>query len=419
MLEKLRHHDEECRAALSREAKVQETLRHRDEEYQAALSREAKVQETLRHRDEEHQAALSREAKVQERVRHHDEEYQAVLSAASQNEVLQRELAVLRRLVVGTLEFTRATSEEDLLLAYSIDSPEPGSSTTEEEIEVHGWVLGRTSPVVAVELIFPDGVFKRVSVEIERPDIAATNPQIPWAKTSGFRAIVSALEMARASQVELRAVLSDTSSILLGLIRAIPRDRVEAQQDSKRLAAAEAKISELCQGLEEASAREAEWRQKLLRQDQEYQDALTKVSQIESLRRELDTLRQVAIGTLQVSLSTQDGGSLLEGFSIDAPDSRNQVRADELELNGWIVGRTCPAVAVELIGAAGTLKRVPVQIQRPDIAAEHPQVPWAETSGFRTTISALEMAQATRVELRDPTGWQQCPPWDDSCRLRG
>ena len=86
------------------------------------------------------------------------------------------------------------------------------------------------------------------------------------------------------------------------------------------------KISELCQGLEEASAREAEWRQKLLRQDQEYQDALTKVSQIESLRRELDTLRQVAIGTLQVSLSTQDGGSLLEGFSIDAPDSRNQVR---------------------------------------------------------------------------------------------
>ncbi len=348
-----------------------------------------------------------------------DEEYQAALTAASQNEALQRELAAFRRFAVGTLEVCLATPEGDRLEAFAIDSPTSASQVTAEEIVVNGWVVGRQSAVVAVELLGPTAILKRVPVQIERPDIAAERPQVPWAETSGFRTTISALEMAEASRVELRAILQDGSSVPLGMVRAVRAEGAEVRQGDDLLAAAEAKISELCQGLEEASAREAEWRQKLLRQDQEYQDALTKVSQIESLRRELDTLRQVAIGTLQVSLSTQDGGSLLEGFSIDAPDSRNQVRADELELNGWIVGRTCPAVAVELIGAAGTLKRVPVQIQRPDIAAEHPQVPWAETSGFRTTISALEMAQATRVELRDPTGWQQCPPWDDSCRLRG
>ncbi len=190
------------------------------------------------------------------------------------------------------------------------------------------------------------------------------------------------------------------------MIRAVCGDESEFQALAERLAAADAKTTEFRQDAERASAREAELRKMLIeahdglfRRDEEYQAALTAASQNEALQRELAAFRRFAVGTLEVCLATPEGDRL-EAFAIDSPTSASQVTAEEIVVNGWVVGRQSAVVAVELLGPTAILKRVPVQIERPDIAAERPQVPWAETSGFRTTISALEMAEVVSVQLR-------------------
>ncbi len=288
----------------------------------------------------------------------------------------------VQRSAVRTPEVSLATLEGDTIEAFAIDSPTSASQMTGEEIVIEGWVLGRNSAVVAVELIGRTATLKRVPVQMRRRDVSVAHPHVPWAETSGFRAAISALEMAEAVGVRLNAIMNDNTSIPLGVVRAIPPARTEVRPGGGEVA------------------------------------ILPAQSPDQALRQELADLRQLAIGTLEVSQTAPDR-QRVAAFAIDAPASRCQVTAEEIVVNGWVVGRKSAVVAVELVGPIATLKRVPVQIERSDIAAEHPQIPWAETSGFRTTIRALEMAQASCVELRDSPRWQQFPPWDDPCRPRG
>ena len=331
---------------------------------------------------------------MQQKLRRRDEEYQAVLSAASHNEALQRELAALRQLALGTLEVTPTATDGQLLAGSGIDAPASRCQVTAEEIVVEGWVLGRNCAVAAVELVGPKATLRQAPVLLRRPDVAAAHPQVSWAETSGFRITMSAREMAQASRVELRAALKDDSSVCLGVIRAL---RGDGSDDL--LTAAEAKVSQLRKDAEEASTREAKLQEKLRRRDEEYQAVLSAASHNEALQRELAALRQLALGTLEVTPTATDG-QLLAGSGIDAPASRCQVTAEEIVVEGWVLGRNCAVAAVELVGPKATLRQAPVLLRRPDVAAAHPQVSWAETSGFRITMSAREMAQASRVELR-------------------
>jgi hypothetical protein len=57
-------------------------------------------------------------------------------------------------------------------------------------------------------------------------------------------------------------------------------------------------------------------------------------------------------------------------------------------------------VAVELVHQGAVLRRVPLNARRPDIATAFPDVPWAENSGFRATISAPEATQELELRLQ-------------------
>jgi glycosyltransferase involved in cell wall biosynthesis/peptidoglycan/xylan/chitin deacetylase (PgdA/CDA1 family) len=54
---------------------------------------------------------------------------------------------------------------------------------------------------------------------------------------------------------------------------------------------------------------------------------------------------------------------------------------------GWVLGRQCPAVAVEVVYEGVVLRRISLNLPRPDVAAVFPYVPGAERSGFQTTLS--------------------------------
>src|SRR6266481_2477666 len=77
----------------------------------------------------------------------------------------------------------------------------------------------------------------------------------------------------------------------------------------------------------------------------------------------------------------------LWGCSIEQPVRGAQVGSRSFYLKGWVLGRQYPAVAVEVVHESVVLRRVSLNLPRPDVEAVFPYVPGAERSGFRTTLS--------------------------------
>jgi hypothetical protein len=101
----------------------------------------------------------------------------------------------------------------------------------------------------------------------------------------------------------------------------------------------------------------------------------------------------------EVSLSEADGR--LWGWHIDLPKANTQTEASAVDVVGWVLGKSSPAVAVELLHEGGkVMRRVPLNHSRPDIARAFPEVPGAENSGFRTTVSALGATQELELSVR-------------------
>jgi hypothetical protein len=82
-----------------------------------------------------------------------------------------------------------------------------------------GWVLGKSSPAVAVEVLHEGTVLRRVALNHFRPDIAKAFPEVSDAENSGFRAMVNVLGLTPEFELFVRAVLKDESRILIGAIR--------------------------------------------------------------------------------------------------------------------------------------------------------------------------------------------------------
>ncbi len=105
-----------------------------------------------------------------------------------------------------------------------------------------------------------------------------------------------------------------------------------------------------------------------------------------------------------VSLSDLDSERLW-GRYIDRPVRESQTEVYSINISGWVLGRSCPAVAVEVVHEGAVLRRVPINVRRPGVVAEYPEVPEAEQSGFKTTLgllqTTLEFELLVRVVLQD------------------
>jgi hypothetical protein len=116
-----------------------------------------------------------------------------------------------------------AELDSQRLWGRDVDLPKPGSQTSGHGIEIAGWALGRSSPVVAVEVVHEDTVVRRTPITMRRPHVAEAYPNVPYAERSGFLADVSMLGRTESgiSEYELlvRAVLQDHSRVPLGTIR--------------------------------------------------------------------------------------------------------------------------------------------------------------------------------------------------------
>jgi glycosyltransferase involved in cell wall biosynthesis len=99
-------------------------------------------------------------------------------------------------------------------------------------------------------------------------------------------------------------------------------------------------------------------------------------------------------------------GERLTGFFLDYPLAGASSEATAVDVWGWVLGRSVPAVAVEIVHDGRVIRRAPVNVHRPDVAAAYPAVAGAEFSGFQTTLRMLGVVQTelgVRAVLKDQT----------------
>jgi glycosyltransferase involved in cell wall biosynthesis len=110
-----------------------------------------------------------------------------------------------------------------------------GTKTSGHLAQFSGWVLGRESPAVAVELLNGNNVCRRGRVNIRRPDVAAVYPGVPEAESSGFMIQMSVLGLTSEIEFLLRAVLKNQNRVPIGVIRARRRWRQDINDEDRPL----------------------------------------------------------------------------------------------------------------------------------------------------------------------------------------
>jgi hypothetical protein len=102
------------------------------------------------------------------------------------------------------------------LRGAKIDQPTRGVESA--ALKIVGWVVGRESPAIAVELVSGDNVVGSAPVNIERPGVAEAFDDAPGAKRAGFRVVMEA-SGAGESELLVRGVLEDGTHAPVARIR--------------------------------------------------------------------------------------------------------------------------------------------------------------------------------------------------------
>ncbi|MBW3632375.1 MAG: hypothetical protein KY456_05025, partial [Chloroflexi bacterium] len=69
-------------------------------------------------------------------------------------------------------------------------------------------------------------------------------------------------------------------------------------------------------------------------------------------------------------------------FAIDQPRSGERSAGAGFEINGWVIGRHLPVRGVRTISRDKVGPLYPLDVRRPDVAADYPDHPHAGSSGF-------------------------------------
>ncbi len=133
---------------------------------------------------------------------------------------------------VEVVDVSMAELDPKQLWGRRIDFPKSESYIPGQTVDVRGWVLGRSSLAVDVEVVYEGTVVQRVPLSISRPDIAEAFANVSAAEQSGFHATVSVPNKSE-SELLVQTVLQDDSRVPLGIIRA-RRHQNREEQDSMK-----------------------------------------------------------------------------------------------------------------------------------------------------------------------------------------
>lgn len=115
---------------------------------------------------------------------------------------------------LGELEVLNAVKsleESDLLLANSLDRPKRGKYPNNGALNIAGWVLGKNSAVVSIEITSEGKVIQQLKTNVTRPDVIKAYPKAPVAGNCGFETNLPLTGLPEVADLTVEAVLADGS----------------------------------------------------------------------------------------------------------------------------------------------------------------------------------------------------------------
>ena len=121
----------------------------------------------------------------------------------------------------GGLEVVNVTRTEPgpgLLRGFSIDLPKEGDRSSNHELGVAGWALGRETRAVAVEFSIGDVVIQRFPLKLARLDVASSYPELSETEACGFVGRLSLIPSGEMS-IGVEFVLRDQTRVPAAAMR--------------------------------------------------------------------------------------------------------------------------------------------------------------------------------------------------------
>ncbi|VXD18746.1 hypothetical protein PL8927_610008 [Planktothrix serta PCC 8927] len=116
------------------------------------------------------------------------------------------------------------SENSELLWGHHIDAPAVGKLVV-SQVLIGGWVIGKQSQAVVVELIHQGQVIRQIPVGDIRTDVAQSYPDASFSLESGYAALIKVPETQSSSEIQIQVVLADQTCVKLGVIHFQPTEQ--------------------------------------------------------------------------------------------------------------------------------------------------------------------------------------------------
>ncbi len=122
--------------------------------------------------------------------------------------------------ILNIQEVTLISPEDpELLWGFNVEAPTIGTKVNASNILIGGWVLGKKSRAIKVELISNGEVLREILVNQHRPDVAAVFSGVPLAENSGYAIEWEVTGTLPECEILIQTVLADDTRVKIGLVR--------------------------------------------------------------------------------------------------------------------------------------------------------------------------------------------------------
>ena len=191
---------------------------------------------------------------------------------------------------------------------------------------------------------------------------------------------------------------------------------LDYQQSQKELAQAKAQLQinrgfqielgETQLRLQQAESQIQRYKQELLEQQKQLstqqsefkhtQQALDKLSQSQDWVQQIQAPVQIA--DIKKTLPKKDFETLW-GFGIITPTVATEITTGAMLVKGWVLGKKALAQTVRVLYQSETLLETPVNLRRPTVVQQYPDIPTANQCGFEFTLAVTAIPQQIELHL--------------------
>jgi hypothetical protein len=119
---------------------------------------------------------------------------------------------------LGVAEVERFPLPENELHGFQLEVPKAGEDWSSQTLHFDGWIVGKESPAVAVEVLQDGRAIARIPVRGPREDVAESFPDVDGAGRSGFAGALGALRLRRDFELLVRGQLENGVTMPLATV---------------------------------------------------------------------------------------------------------------------------------------------------------------------------------------------------------